>query len=150
MNYIFWLPSKNYLAAHFFRNLSDHKVLFERESKPEQNINVNSLHMEIGQHSMSLRVKINPKVEERFREAAMKRFGCGKDALSVAAEEAILKWLSTTEKEPSNFEGDPVKAIEGLLKDVNVDSVTLQHNTQKLWAKKVLTHCRSKVASKKI
>ena len=89
---------------------------------------------------MSLRVQINPKVEEKFREAAMKRFGYGKGALSKAAEEAILKWLSTTEKEPSKFEGDPVKAIEGLLKDVNVDSVTLQHETQKVWAKKVLTH----------
>ena len=89
---------------------------------------------------MSLRVQINPKVEEKFREAAMKRFGYGKGALSKAAEEAILKWLSTTEKEPANFEGDPVKAIEGLLRDVDVDSVTLQHETQKVWAKKVLTH----------
>lgn len=89
---------------------------------------------------MPLRVQINPKVEEKFREAAMKRFGYGKGALSKAAEEAILKWLSTTEKEPANFEGDPVKAIEGLLRDVNVDSVTLQHETQKVWAKKVLTH----------
>ncbi len=87
---------------------------------------------------MSLRVQINPKVKEKFREATMKRFGYGKGALSKAAEEAILKWLST-EKEAANFEGDPIKAIEGLLKDVNVDSVTLQHETQKVWAKKVLT-----------
>jgi hypothetical protein len=42
---------------------------------------------------MSLRVQINPKVEEKFREAAMRRFGYGKGALSKAAEEAILKWL---------------------------------------------------------
>jgi phage-related protein len=89
---------------------------------------------------MSLRVQIDPRLEQKFRELAMKRFGYGKGALSKAAEEAILKWLSTTEKEPMTFEGDPVKAIEGLLKDVNVDSVTLQHETQKLWAKKVLTH----------
>ena len=89
---------------------------------------------------MSLRVQLNPRLEQKFREAAMKRFGYGKGALSKAAEEAILKWLSTTDKAPAAFEGDPVKAIEGLLKDVNVDSVTLQHETQKLWAKKVLTH----------
>jgi len=89
---------------------------------------------------MSLRVQIDPRLEQKFRELAMKRFGYGKGALSKAAEEPILKWLSTTEKEPMTFEGDPVKAIEGLLKDVNVDSVTLQHETQKLWAKKVLTH----------
>jgi hypothetical protein len=89
---------------------------------------------------MSLRFQINSKVEEKFREAAMKRFGYGKGALSKAAEEAILKWLSTTEKEPPTFEGDSIKAIEGLLKNVKVDSVTLQHETQKVWAKKVLTH----------
>ena len=89
---------------------------------------------------MSLRVQLNPKVEQKFREAAIRRFGYGKGALSKAAEEAIIKWLSTTEEESQLFEGDPVKAIEGLLKDINLDSVTLQHETQKLWAKKVLTH----------
>lgn len=89
---------------------------------------------------MSLRVQINTKLEQKFREAAMKRFGYGKGALSKAAEEAILNWISALEKETVNFEGDPVEAIEGLLKDVDVDSVTLQHETQKLWAKKVLDH----------
>jgi hypothetical protein len=48
----------------------------------------------------------------------MKRFGYGKGSLSKAAEEAILKWLSTTEKESALFEGDSVKAIEGLPKDL--------------------------------
>jgi hypothetical protein len=89
---------------------------------------------------MPLRVQINPKLEQRFREAAMKRFGYGKGALSKAAEEAIINWISSADSESPQFEGDPVKAIEGLLKDVNIDSVTLQHETQKLWAKKVLNH----------
>ena len=89
---------------------------------------------------MSLRVQVNNKLEQRFREAAMRRFGYGKGALSKAAEEAIQNWISTIENETLTFEGDPVEAIEGLLKDVNVDSVTLQHETQKLWAKKVLDH----------
>ena len=48
----------------------------------------------------------------------MKKFGYGKGALSKAAEEAILNWVSC-EKESPVFEGDPVKAIEGLLKDVD-------------------------------
>jgi hypothetical protein len=103
---------------------------------------------------MSLRVQLSPNLEQKFREAAMRRFGYGKGALSKAAEEAILKWLSTTEKEPAPFEGDPVKAIEGLLKDVNKDSVTLQHETTKqsenkitdLQAKKPKTR-KSKLAS---
>jgi len=89
---------------------------------------------------MSLRVQLNNKLEHKFRETAMKRFGYAKGALSKAAEEAILNWISTVENQNTNFEGDPVKAIEGLLRDVSVDSVTLQHETQKLWAKKVLDH----------
>jgi hypothetical protein len=83
---------------------------------------------------MFLRVQINKKLEQKFRETAMKRFGYAKGALSKAAEEAILNWISTIENE--NFEGNPVKAIEGLLKDVDMDSVTLQHETPKLWVKK--------------
>ena len=89
---------------------------------------------------MSLRVQIDDKLERKFREKAMKKFGYGKGALSKAAEEAILNWVSTAGEDSVNFEGDPVKAIEGLLKDVNLDSVTLQHEIQKLWAKKVLDH----------
>ena len=85
---------------------------------------------------MSLRVQIDDKLERKFREKAMKKFGYGKGALSKAAEEAILNWVSTAGEDSVNFEGDPVKAIEGLLKDVNVDSITLQHEIQKLWAKK--------------
>jgi hypothetical protein len=88
---------------------------------------------------MSLRVQIDPKLENRFREAAMRKFGFGKGALSKAAEEAILNWV-TTEKENLEFEGDPVQAIEGLIKDIDVNSVTLQHEVQKIWAKKVLAH----------
>lgn len=38
------------------------------------------------------------------------------------------------------FKGDLVNAIEGLLKDVDIDSVTLQHEILKLWAKKMLNH----------
>ena len=91
---------------------------------------------------MSLRVQIDPKLENKFREAAMKKFGYGKGALSKAAEEAILNWVSC-EKETPIFEGDPVKAIEGLLKDIDVDSVKLQHETQKVWANKVHNHVSS-------
>ena len=89
---------------------------------------------------MSLRVQIDDKLERKFREKAMKRFGYGKGALSKAAEEAILNWVSTDSEDNVNFEGDPIKAIEGLLKDVNVDSITLQHEIQKPSAKKVLNH----------
>ncbi len=91
---------------------------------------------------MSLRVQIDPKLERKFRETAMKKFGYGKGALSKAAEEAILNWISC-QKETPIFEGDPVKAIEGLLKDIDMDSVTLQHESRKLWTKKVLENVPS-------
>jgi hypothetical protein len=89
---------------------------------------------------MSLRVQIDAKLESKFREAAMKRFGFGKGSLSKAAQEAIMNWISANEKENLAFEKDPVEAIDGLLSDVNTDAVKLQHSTKKLWTKKVLEH----------
>ncbi len=87
---------------------------------------------------MSLRIKLNKELERKFRENAMKRFGYGKGALSRAAEEAILKWISTIKNEDLNFDRDPVEAIDGLLSDIDIDSVELQHQAQKFWAHKVL------------
>ncbi len=43
----------------------------------------------------------------------MKRFGYGKGALSRAAEEAILKWISTIKNEDLNFDRDPWKPSTG-------------------------------------
>jgi len=82
---------------------------------------------------MPLRLQISQKLERKFRELAMKRFGYGKGALSRAAEEAVLKWISTVEEEDLSFEGDPVEAIDGLLSDINIDSVELQHEAKKIW-----------------
>lgn len=80
-----------------------------------------------------LRVKIDDKLERKFREHAMRRFGYCKGALSKAAEEAILRWISAVEKEELKFEGDPVDAIDGLLSEINVDSVELQHKIKEMW-----------------
>lgn len=69
----------------------------------------------------------------------MKRFGYGKGSISRAAEEAIRRWLEAELRaEKRGFEGDPIKAIEGLLADVNIDSVELQHLAGKIWVRKVL------------
>jgi len=67
----------------------------------------------------------------------MKRFGYGKGALTKAAEEAILKWISSAEREEVKFKGDPVEALDGLLSDVNIDSVELQHKIKDLWVHRV-------------
>lgn len=80
-----------------------------------------------------IRANIDKKLELKFREYSMKKFGYAKGALTRAIEEAILKWLSEVE-----FSGDPVEAIDGLLQDIDVDSVDLQHMIRKFWAGKVL------------
>jgi len=85
-----------------------------------------------------LRFQVKEELERKFREAAMKRFGYGKGALSRAAEEALQKWLASISAEEV-FRGDPVKAIEGLLADINLDSVELQHLVKKMWISKVPT-----------
>lgn len=81
-------------------------------------------------------MQVRDDLERRFRETAMKRFGFGKGALTRAAEQAFEKWLSTA-KEGVRFEGDPVKAIDGILDDVKVNSVELQHSVRRAWTSKV-------------
>ena len=78
-----------------------------------------------------MKVEISEETERKFREAAMKRFGYRKGALSLAAEEAFKRWIASVEG--VEFRGDPVKAIEGLLANLDVDSVKLQHMAVDLW-----------------
>jgi len=90
-----------------------------------------------------IRAKIDERLERKFRELAMKRFGYGKGALSKAVEEAILKWVSLVGGKEVVFEGDPVEAIDGLLSDVNIDSVKLQHKIKEIWMGKVAENVSS-------
>ena len=83
---------------------------------------------------MVLRGQIDEKLERRFREVAMRRFGYSKGALTKALEEAVTRWISSVEEEQLTFEGDPVEAIDGLLSDIDVDAVSLQHEAKKIWA----------------
>jgi len=83
-----------------------------------------------------LRLQVRDDLEKRFRETAMRRFGFGKGALTRAAEQAFERWLSTA-KENVRFEGDPVRAIDGILGDMKLSSVELQHSVRRSWASKV-------------
>jgi len=85
-----------------------------------------------------LKVQIDKGVERRFRELAMRKFGFGKGSLSKAAQEAFLMWISATERETIEFKGDPVEIIVGLMADVRVDSVRLQHEVRKIWTLKAI------------
>jgi hypothetical protein len=83
-----------------------------------------------------LRLQVRDDLERRFRETAMKRFGFGKGALTRAAEQAFERWLSAA-REDVKFEGDPVKAIDGILGDMKLNSVELQHSVRRAWTSKV-------------
>ena len=85
-----------------------------------------------------IRAKINRRLKRRFRELAMRRFGYGKGALSSPAE-AILRWIPVAEEEEVFFEGDPVEAIDGVLSDIDLNSVELQHLARDIWASKTLS-----------
>lgn len=80
-----------------------------------------------------IRVQLPEDLDRRFRFQAMKRFGYGKGSLSKAAQEAFEKWIASVEREEIKFKGDPVRAIRGLLKDIDVDSVELQHMAKRFW-----------------
>ncbi len=90
----------------------------------------------VGKDLAGLRLQLRSDLERRLREAAMRRFGFGRGALTRAAEQAIEKWLSSG-KGSVRFEGDPVKAIDGILADLRLTSVELQHSARRTWASKV-------------
>ncbi len=85
-----------------------------------------------------MRGQLDKNLERRFRELAMKRFGYGKGALSKALEEAVERWVLAVGHEQFSFDGDPVEAIDGLLSDLDVDAVKLQHEIEKIWASRTL------------
>jgi len=88
-----------------------------------------------------IKAKIDKKLELKFRELAMRRYGYSKGAISRAVEDAILKWISLVEKEQISFEGDPIEAIKGILSDVKFDSVELQHMIKDIWISRLLEKC---------
>ena len=89
-----------------------------------------------------LKVQLSEETERKFREAAMRRFGYGKGALSMAAEKALSSWVRRETETDSLVTDikDPVRAIEGLLAHVKRGSVELQHQASKIHARRALDH----------
>jgi len=87
-----------------------------------------------------IKVKVSDDIERAFRKMAMKRYGYQKGALSEAAEEAIWIWIKKSNGKKTKKLKDPVKSMEGLLKDIDIDSVKLQHEAKKIWSLKVIKH----------
>lgn len=93
-----------------------------------------------------IKVQVSDQVESKFRQAAMKKFGYAKGALSSAAEKALLEWsdkeLDREEVSKSIHDAgikDLVSEIEGVLKHVKgKGSVELQHEAWRLRSKRAL------------
>ncbi|MBI2666552.1 hypothetical protein HYX13_02980 [Candidatus Woesearchaeota archaeon] len=84
-----------------------------------------------------VKVIIPEQTEERFRKTAMERFGYGKGSLSKAAEEAFNFWAEDEEFVAEvHAIGNPVAAIQGMLKNVKKSSVELQHEIAEIRSEK--------------
>ena len=88
-----------------------------------------------------LKIKLTEKTEAEFREAAMKKYGFRKGSLSIAGENALIEW-SRMNSIPGNKYGvkDPVLAIKGMLNNVKLGSVDLQHLSKKIRSSKHVSH----------
>lgn len=89
-----------------------------------------------------LKVQLSEETEKKFREAAMRRFGYGRGALSLAAERALSSWARgemDADKLLADM-ADPVGAIEGLLAHARRGSVELQHDAKRIRARRALRH----------
>jgi len=89
-----------------------------------------------------IKVQLSEDTDKKFREAAMRRFGYGKGALSLAAERALSTW-ARSEMDMDKLlvdMDDPVGAIEGLLAHVKRGSVELQHEAARVRARRALRH----------
>jgi hypothetical protein len=94
----------------------------------------------------SLKVQLSEETEKKFREAAMRHFGYGKGALSLAAERALSDWAARekkTERLLANI-GDPLDSIEGVIAHVKKGSVEFQHEASKIRARRALTHAANR------
>ena len=85
----------------------------------------------------SLKIQIDEKLAKRFREVAMKVFGYSKGSISKAAEASIRNWIDAIEEIERQGIEDPVDAIDGLLSDVKLESVELQHKIKEIWVSMV-------------
>ena len=81
----------------------------------------------------SLKIQINEKLAKRFREVAMRVFGYSKGSISKAAEASIRNWIDAIEEIERQEIENPVDAIDGLLSDVKLESVELQHKIKEMW-----------------
>jgi len=83
---------------------------------------------------MTLKFELEEDLENKFREAAMKKFGYSKGSLQKASKEALGNWVMTQSNKLPKAE-DPFKLVEGILGHLRgkKTSVQLQHEARDLW-----------------
>ena len=88
---------------------------------------------------MVLKVELEKELENKFREAAMRKYGYAKGSLQKATKEALASRAMRQSSKVPKVE-DPFKLVEGMLGHLRgkTTSVELQHEATKLWAKKYL------------
>ena len=63
---------------------------------------------------MVLKFELEEDLENKFREAAMKKFGYSKGSLQKASKEALRTWVMLQSNKLPKAE-DPFKLVEGIL-----------------------------------
>lgn len=92
---------------------------------------------------MVLKIQVSQKLEKKFREKAMTKYGYHKGSITNAAEEALSLWVREIEipdKTARKSKTYTTAKLEGLMKNIDIDSVKLQHEAKNIWTEKVLKH----------
>jgi len=86
---------------------------------------------------MVIKVDLDAKLEKRFRELAMKKFGYSKGSIKKATETAIRKWATeeTVAEKKGEKKSSSVSLIAGGLAHLKgkKTSVELQHEVKEMW-----------------
>lgn len=77
-----------------------------------------------------IKFTVPDEVEEEFRRQAMEAFGHRRGSIGKAGEQALREWAERMADldDPGLVPGNPVDVIDGMLADVDADSVALQES----------------------
>ncbi|MBS3132468.1 hypothetical protein J4212_08605 [Candidatus Woesearchaeota archaeon] len=74
---------------------------------------------------MVLKFELDRELENRFREAAMRRYGYRKGALQKATKEALSSWVNQHSSKIPEVK-DPFKLVRGMLSDLKGKTTSVE------------------------
>lgn len=83
---------------------------------------------------MAIMAKVEKRIETKFRQAAMERYGYAKGAITHALEAAMDMWASGVHA--SSLKKVPIESIVGILKGTKETSTELKHKAVELFIPK--------------